>query len=213
MEQTTALVKPRDNTEVMAFYNEALGLQKYAEARVITTAEDLKPATDDLSIIAKVKKALEGKRKEYVVPLQDQVKEFNEAFKTLMEPILIADQVTREKILAYQQEQKRIRQEQERINALRIEAAEKEAALNNGEITESVNLVEVVSEAPKRVSTEMGTVGQRMIRKWEVIDMAQVPEEYKVIDSARVTKVVKAGIPSIPGIRIYEEPTLAVNVR
>ena len=82
-----------------------------------------------------------------------------------------------------------------------------------GELTESVNLVEVSSEAPKRISTGMGTVGQRMIRKWEVIDAAQVPEEYKILDSAKITKVVKAGIPSIPGIRIYEEPILTVNAR
>ena len=214
-ETTTALVKvnPQNDTEVMAFYNEALELLRYAESRVIATAEDLKPATDDLSIIAKIKRGMEEKRKDYLRPFQDHIKETNAAFQTLMEPIEQADKTTRQKILAFQAEQERIRREQEEINRLRMEAARKDAALHNGEISESVNLVEVVPEAPKRVSTDMGTVGQRMIRKWEVIDFSAVPDEFKLIDAGKITKVVKAGIGSISGIRIYEEPILTVNAR
>lgn len=208
---TTELVNPSNDIEVKSFYNEAIKLQEYAEARVILVAEDLKPAVDDLSIIAKVKKALEGKRKEYVVPLQDQVKEVNEVFKTLMEPILVADKTTRTKILSYQQEQERIRQEQERINTLKMEAAKAEAALHNGEITESVNLVEVIAPLPKHIRTNMGMTGTMKVRKWEIIDFASVPDELKVIDAGKVTKLVRAGIGSIAGIHIYEEATLRVT--
>ena len=212
-EETTALTnRPGADAEAVNKYNEALKLRGYAEKRIILTLEDAKVATDDLSIISRLKKAMEEKRKEYLKPLQEQTKAINDVYKILMEPIEAADRVTREKILSFQAEQGRIRREQEEINRLRIEAAQKEMELK-GEITESVNLVEVLPEAPKRVSTDMGTVGQRMIRKWEVIDAAQVPEEYKVLDSAKITKVVKAGIPSIPGIRIYEEPILTVNAK
>lgn len=200
------------DSDIKTFYLEAVKLQEFAIERVIATAEDLKPATDDLSIIAKVKKALEEKWKGFVRPLQDHVKEINDAFKALMLPIGEADRITRDKILGFNKEQERIRQEQEEINRKRQEAAEAEMRLK-GELSESVNLVEVAEEAPKRVSTEMGTTGQRMIKKWELVDMAQVPEEYKILDSARVTKVVKAGIPSIPGIRIYEEPIITVKAR
>ena len=208
----TAIVKitPSNDLEVMAFYNEALKLAEYAEKRIITTAEDLKPATDDLSLIAKIKKALEEKRREYVKPLQDHVKTVNDAFKNLMEPIETADKVTRAKILAFQAEQGRIQREQEEINRLRMEAAQKEMELK-GELTESVNLVEVMV-APKRITTEMGTVGQRLIAKWEVVNFSQVPDEFKAIDSAKVTKLVKGG-GTIPGIRVWQEPILAVNTR
>lgn len=216
MEETNTVmvkVKPDLDAEVTAIYTEALKAQEYATARVIATAEDLKPATDDLSIIAKVKKALEEKRREYLKPLQDHVKEINEVFKTLAYPIEEADRITRSKILAFQAEQDRIRREQEEINQMRMQAAEKEAALKNGEITESVNLVEVSPEAPKRVSTEMGTVGQRKIRKYRVINFAELPDQYKIENSALLNKVVKAGIPTIPGVEIYEEPILTVNAR
>lgn len=213
-ETTTALliIKPEASTEVMPFYTEALRLQEFAEQRVITTAEDIKPATDDLSIISKVKKALEEKRREYLQPLQSQVKTINDAFKFLMQPIEQADQITRGKILGFQKAQEDIRKEQERINALRTEAAESEMQLT-GELSESVNLIEVSPEAPKRVHTEMGTVGQRMIWKWEVTDFSAVPDDLKVIDAGKVTKLVKAGIGSIAGIRIYEEPIITVNTR
>lgn len=207
-------IKPNLDAEVKTIYSEALKLQEYATARVIATAEDLKPATDDLSIIHKVKKALEEKRKEYLKPLQDHVKEINEVFKTLTYPIEEADRITGSKILAFQAEQDRIRREQEEINRKRQEAAEAEMRLK-GELSESVNLVEVVPEAPKRISTEMGTVGQRDNWKWEVVDFALVPDEYKMINSGVLTPVVKAskGKIVIPGIRIFNEPIIAVNAR
>jgi len=213
-DQSTAIVRvnPQLDIEVQNFYEEALKLHSYADQRVIATTEDLKPATDDLSIIAKVKKALEAKRKDYVQPIQEHVKSINDTFKTLTQPIDEADRITRKKILEYQQEQDRKHREAEEINREKYELAQREAALNEtGEITVDTTQIEVVPEAPKRLYTDMGMVGQRMIRKWEVVDFSQVPDEYKAIDAGKVTKLVKAGIGGIPGIRIFEEPTLAVN--
>ena len=210
----TALVKvqPETDIEVMAFYNEGLKLRQYAEARLIITAEDLKPATDDLSIIAKVKKAMEEKRKDYLKPFQDHIKETNDAFKNLMEPIEIADKITRQKILAFQAEQQRIRQEQEQINRLRMEAAQKEMELK-GELAESVNLIEIAPEAPRKTVTEIGSASTFKVRKWEIVDFRLVPDELKIIDAGKVTKLVKAGIGTIAGIRIWEEDSLRVDAR
>ena len=209
-----SLIDPTSDTEVINYHQEALKLRDYAEKRVIASVEDIKLATDDLSIISKLKKAMEEKRKEYVKPLQDRVEEINEAYKTFMEPIKVADSVTRQKMIAFDAEQKRIRREQEEINRLRIEAARKEMELK-GELTESVDLVEVVPEAPKRVSTELGTTGLRDTWKYEVMDFALVPDDYKMINAGVLTPVVKAskGKITIPGIRIYNEPIIAVNVR
>ena len=215
-ETTTALleVKPEAGTEVMPLYNEALRLQDYAERRVITTAEDIKPATDDLSIISKLKKVLEEKRKEYLSPLQSQVKIINDAFKILVEPIEIADRITRDKLLAFDVEQKRIRFEQEEINRKRQEAADAEMKLK-GEISEPVSLIEVSPEAPRRTHTDMGTVGQRMNWKWEVTDFALVPDEYKVVDGAMLTAIARKhhDQKQIPGVRFYAEPIITVNAR
>jgi len=213
-EETTALAsRPGADAEVINYYFESIKLRAYAADRVIASTEDMKVATDDLAVIARLKKAMEERRKEKVKPHQDEIKAINATYEFLMEPILNADQVTRRKLLIYQAEQDKRRAEQERINQMRMEAAQKEAALNGGEISESVNLVEVSPETPHKVMTDTGSAGQRMIRKWEVVDFSLVPDEFKLIDAGKVTKLVKAGIGSIAGIRIYEEPTLVVNTR
>lgn len=211
----TALIRLRPETDpvVAATHAQTLNLRAYAERRVIVTPEGLRLATEDLSLISRLKKALEDKRKEYVGPLQSHVQAINATFKTLMEPIEAADQLTRGKMLKYQAEQARIREEQEEINRLRMEAARKEAALHEGEISEPVNLVEVMPEVAKKIDTKVGSAGQRTIRKWEVVDKSLVPEDLKVIDAGAVTKLVKAGIGAIAGIRIYEEVILAVRPR
>lgn len=214
-EQTdTAVVKisPGRAPEIIVLCNEAFELREFAEARVITEVAHLTPATEDLSIIARLKKALEEKRKEYIKPLQDHVKAINDAFKFLMEPIEVADQVTRKKILAFQAEQERIRQEQERINALRIEAAKKEMELK-GELTEPVDLVEVIPEAPDRVETDLGASGMATIWKFEVVDFALLPDRFKMENATLIGKVVRAGEREIPGVRIWSEKNLRVTTK
>ena len=55
--KSLALVSPTENQSVVALYNEAQKLLGYANSRVIVNAEDTKAATNDLSLIAKLKKA------------------------------------------------------------------------------------------------------------------------------------------------------------
>ena len=207
-------VKPEIDAEVVSFYQEALKLQEYATARVIATIEDTKLATDDLSIIARVKKALKEKRDGYIKPLKSYLDEVNDAFKTLMFPIEEADRITRDKMLAYQREQGEIRRKQEEINRKRLEAANEEMKLK-GELSEPVNLVEVIPEASKRVMTDTGSAGQRDNWKYEVENFALVDDMYKMINAGVLTPIVKAskGKITINGIRIYNEPIIAVNTR
>lgn len=210
----TAVVKiaPDKDGAVIALFEQSLKLEQYATALVITGDDSVKGATNDLSIISGLKKSIEEKRKEYTQPIREHLDAVNEAFKALVEPLNNADQVTRRKILDYRAEQDRIRQEQEEINRKRQEAAEAEMKLK-GELTESVNLVEVQAEQPDHYRAEMGTLGKATIRKWEVVDLTLVPDEYKMIDAVKIGKVVRAGIPSIPGIRIWEEPILRVTAK
>ena len=208
----TALIQvnPSGDERVAALFSEVALLAERAESWLILSDNDVKAATEDLTIIASLKKALEEKRKEYTSPINEHLKSINDAFKRFTEPLNIADTTTRQKILAYRKAQEEIRQEQERINRLREEAAQREMRLS-GELTEPVNLVEVQPVAPAHYRTGAGTLGKIMVRKWELIDQRLLPEEYKLPDSARITRVVKAGIPAIPGIRIYDEESLRVT--
>ncbi len=209
-EVSLVLVKPEANIEVIAFYNQALSLRDFAKARIITCNDDLKPASDDLIIIRKVKKAMEEKRKEYLKPFQDHVKETNDAYKTLMEPIEEADKITANKMLAFDVEQKRKIREAEAIETERLALARREEELT-GEHTIDLTPVDKPEAVPERVRTGMGMTGQRDNWKWEVIDVTQVPREYLMINAGMLTPIVKAskGRLVIPGIRIYNEPIIA----
>ncbi len=212
--ETALAAAPGSNNEVMSYYHEALKLCAWAETRVIASLDDIKVATEDLSIIARLRKAMEEKRKEYLDPLKSQAEAIRETYKILMQPIEDADTTTRKKILAFNKEQEDRRREQERINAQKLETAEAERRLN-GKPSEPVELLEVSPDVPKYVSTELGATGQRDNWKWEVIDFSLVPDDYKLINPGVLTRVVKAskGKVTIPGVRIFNEPIVTVTVR
>ena len=203
---------PREDLAIMALYDEANKLLEYAKNRVIATLDDTKAATNDLSLIAKLKKAMEAKRKDYLAPFQEHVKEVNDTYKLLMAPVEQADEVTRSKVTNFNREQERIKAEQEKINALRMEAATKEAALNNGEIKESVVLVEVIQPV-KKVMADLASSGMRANWTYEVTDFAALPNEYKLPNTSMLNSLAKSIKDSrtIPGLRIYNDPTLAVR--
>lgn len=211
MMEGTALLRidPRQDAIVIGFYDEAKKLLDYANARVIMSLDDAKLAADDLSMIAKLKKAMESKRKDYLQPFQDHVKEVNEIYKTLMQPIETADMVTRSKVLSFQREQAELKAKQEEINRLRMEAATKEAELNNGEIKESVNIIDVVT-VPTHVYADNSTLGTSKVWKFEVEDLTKIPLEYLMPDMVKIGKVVRAGV-KIPGVKSWQENSLRVN--
>lgn len=215
MTTETAIIKvdPEKDEAVVSLLSEVTSILAWANQRTIATAEDVKTATDDLSLIAKLKKAVVEKRKEYLEPLKTHEKTINDAFKLLSEPLNTADKITRDKVLAYNAEIERQRQKQEEINRKRMEAAQAEMELK-GELTESVDLVEVTPEV-KRVSTELGTLGQRDNWKYEVVDFALLPDDYKVVDTTMLNSIAKKhhDQKQIPGVRFYNEPILAINTR
>ena len=142
--ESTVLVKitPSSDVGVMADFYTALRLREYAGARIIATNDDLKSANNDLIIIRKVKKALEEKRKEYLSPFQSHIKEINEAYSTLMEPINEADIITVGKILVFRKEQKLKIREVEAIEAAKLALARREAELKGGESTVDLTPIE-----------------------------------------------------------------------
>jgi len=198
----------------MNYFDEAQKLQDYAESRVIATTDDLKLANDDLSIISKLKKSMEAKKKEYLEPLRVEADAIRDTYNFLMSPVLKADQITRELILDFAKEQSRIRAEEEEINRKRLEAAEQEMALK-GELSEPVNLVPVSAEAPTTTRTDMGTTGMVDCWKWEITDPLAVPREYLMVDTAMLTAIAKRhhDQKQVSGVRFYNEPIIAVRAR
>lgn len=207
-------IDPASDSTAIALHTEALGLQHYAEHRVIQSIEDMAHATDDLALIGKLKKAIEGKRKEYVDPINAYLRKVNDAFKGLMAPLDQADTLTRKKVMDYRREEQRKVAEIAEINRLRLDAARREAALRNVAPVETADLAPIpIAPLSSRVHAETATLGTSVVWKWELVDVCKVPAEYLIVDAAKVGKVVRAGVREIPGIRIYSEDTLRVTGR
>lgn len=200
---------PAGEVAIQSLYTEALRLKGYAVARVILIDADLKPATDDLSIIAGLRKAIEEKRAEYIKPIRGHLDAINQTFKQFTAPLVEADTFNRDKVKAYRGAQELKRAEAEAIEKAKLELARREMALT-GETTVDLTPVPAV-EVVNKISTGLGTASGFKVRKWEVEDLSKVPLEYLMVDAAKITKLVKAGLGAIPGLRIWEEESLRVT--
>jgi len=216
IETAVVAIKPELNDAVIKLRDEAARLVVYAESFTVANPNDVKRATKDLSMIANLKKALETKRKEYTEPLNTHLKDINEAFKAISVPVGVADQTLRDKVLAYNKEQQRLKAEADKAEALREQAAKIEAKLTQetGEIFEHPAPAPMPEAKPMvKAYTDVGNMRTRKIRKWKEVDFSKVPDAYKMLDSAKINKVVKAGIPETREIDIYEEDTLTITAK
>ncbi len=184
-----------------------------AISRTVASADELIAANNDLNLISGLRRAVDAKKSIFTTPLMAILGDIRAAFVKLEEPLSQAWDITRQKVKDFNAVQEANAREAERINALRMEAAQAEMKLK-GELTESVNLV---PETPPitRVTTDVGTTGQTTITRWEVTDFLQVPDDYKLVDAAKIGKVVRGskGTITIPGIRIWQEKNIAVRPR
>lgn len=213
LEATAIALRPGEDVEVRGYYHESMKLLEYAEQRVIKTVDDTKTATNDLSIISKLKKLMVDKRVEMLEPHVKAADDIRATYNFLMSPILEADKITRKKMLDFDTEQKRIRAEQEAINQQKLEVAERQKKLT-GELIET-NLVEVQPEISSTTRAEMGMAGQRDNWKWEIIDPLLIPREYLVVDNAQLTAIARRHHDKkpIPGVRFFNEPIIAVRAK
>jgi hypothetical protein len=211
----TALIniEPRLDTALIVLLAEIAKLKSWANSLVIVDETSLMSATEDIASVRKLAKSIEEKRREFTDPLNAHLKDINAYFKLVTIPLAETDQVISRKILSYRAELDRQRKEAEEINRLREEAAKKEAALNDGCITESVAPVPVPPQLAKTVKTEVGNSATRDNWKVEVIDFTSLPNEYKMPDMVKLGKVVRAGLRNIPGCRIWNEPSLTVTTK
>ncbi len=210
----TALIyiNPESDTIVLSLLAQANLLRDYAITRVIATDTDMELAVNDLSVIASIKKALTAKKVEYSKPIKAHLDAVSATFQTLLTPIEDADRITRDKWQAYRNEQVRRKAEADAINREKEELAKREAALNHGEIT--VDLTPVEAPIPiARIQTEMGSAGISKTWKFEVTDFALLSNEFKMPDAAKLGKVIRAGLHSIPGVRIWAEEGLRVSAK
>jgi len=211
--QAVINISPEYDDSILKLQAEGMKLLEYAKTREITSNEDLTSFTEDLALLATLRRAIEDKRKDYTQPINEHLKGVNASFKVLSAPLDEANEILRGKILAFRQEIEKKRLAAEEANNLRLLAARKEAEANGGEISESVKIIPVADAVPDKVHTGVGSSGVAMIRKFEVVDFVALPDEFKMPDTAKIGKVVRAGIGTIAGVKIWEEENLRITTR
>ncbi len=171
---------------------------------------------------ARIKK-LEEKRKQYVQPLNNQVKAINDDFKKMTEPYLVIETEIKGKMGAYADEQRRIQAEADRIEReRRAEEARKLAAEAEISRQKAVAIVKKQEDEkaklepkpepvtpPTTVKTDTAKVVTKVVVKFEVVDPSKVPDEFKVVDERLVRQAVNSGARRIAGVRIWEESSIS----
>lgn len=231
-----------ETAEVLTIRTEGEGLAEMAWSLTVTETT-MGEASDLLGWIAGNKKKLEAQRVSLVKPLNDHVKFINGLFKDWAEPLESANEIVREKVLAYTREQariaaeaqavedERIRTEQARLAAgeERVRAEQARIAAEQARLeaeAEAANApppppVAIVPPSPapipaapeKTTRSPLATTTVKKVWQYEVTDPDAVPREYLVIDQKKIAAVVRAGVRSIEGVRIFETEQLAVRSR
>jgi hypothetical protein len=174
-----------------------------ARGMVVRDKDSLTAAVDFLGKIAIAKKEVDSRRRFFVDPLNQQVKNINDLFRNYSNPLGEADRIVRNKVLVYQAEEaKRVAEEQQKA----FEETSKHA-------TEEFVPINIVEEPGKMVRAGAGSATTRQVWTFKIVDPSLVPDEYKMIDEKKIAAVVKAGVRSIPGVEIYPTSSLVVTGR
>ena len=212
--ESTALVQiaPHNEEAVILLLNQVQAGATKADAFVVTSPEHVKEATNELSIIASLKKKVEDKRVEYMSPLSTYLNSIRESFKALMEPVEYANKVIRGKVTAYTIEENRKRDEAIAIAREKQAIADREAALNN-KPAEVIETAPIPAEVNGHTTAELGTSSMMDVWKYEVTDFALLPNEYKLPDTALLNSTARKHHDAkvVPGVRFFNEPTLRVE--
>jgi hypothetical protein len=208
----TAISKSDMVIDTLASYRpQVISLVTYAQSRIVESREQSESAAADLTLIRQLKKAIEEQRTGQVKPLNDQVKQINELFKTLTVPLDEADRITDDLIKKYRAKEKAKLAEALAIEAEKFALSQREAALNGGVITVDLTPIVKPDEQLKHIVTGAGTVGMRMVPKWALEDITKVPAEFLMLNEVLLGKQVRAGRTGIPGIRTWLEEELSTR--
>ena len=206
-------------------------------SNVLVTYQNSKIANNDQytkagEVLKEIKtriKALDEERKSMTKPIDESKSRIMNFFRKPIGWLQDAESAIKRAMLSFQQEQDRIRREQER--KLAQEASEREErekkrlearalkADEKGQEAKAEALREQKEEVqhqapilPDRVEKVQG-ISTKKIWKFEITDQNQIPREYMIPDLKTIGAIVRAtkGAKPIAGIHIFSEDTIAAG--
>lgn len=223
-----------NDSKVVAVKEQSVKIVEQAQTLVVTNDAQAVVATEVLGTLKGMSKQVEETRQFFVGGLNEQVKKFNASFKKLSEPLVEADKIVRNKILAYRQEQERKRQveqaridkeareEQERLDKI---AAEEQAKLNKkaeeeGTAPWDIPQVEAqtvavapltIAKAPTTIHSAAGMTSVKKVWKFYIKNESLIPREYLIVNETKIREAVRNGVREIAGVEIKQEESLAIR--
>jgi len=230
------LLEPNELAKLELFAEELDRITQAATSKPIASVQEEGRAAELIARGVIAQKELESLRRKRVDPLNTEVRTVNAIFKRITDPLeALAGKGGRLErlILAFRaQERARVQRELAEAQRKQEEAARREAeALAKAEAAKSDKArqkalaeaeaasraqTEALIQAPEPVTrgvrTDSGSVTEREVWTFEVLDAAQVPREYLVVSDAAIRKAVAAGVRQIPGVSIHTEERLTRRV-
>lgn len=189
--------------EIQLIQEEGLAIVGKANNYYVTDQDSATGANEILVEITRGLKQIEEKRKSFTAPLNQSLKEINNTFKAITEPIEAAKAALSGRLMSWRAaEQKRIQEEQEaaRKEEERRRKIQEAHAAKGHQVSETITPV----EKPMPFSMQDTT---RTRKQWtyDIVDEMKIPREYLIVDKTSITRDVSSGVREIPGVRIYQK--------
>jgi hypothetical protein len=199
-----------------------------AQSITIANAEDHEMACAFLTFVATRKKQIDEVFDPIVRKAHETHKEAVAQKKKVLDPLLLAEQNVKGKIVTYDAWQQHLRQLEETRLAKLAQAEAEAKALAEAEQLEAQGdkeLADLVLETaaaapapvvvlPPAVEKQEG-VSMRQTWKYRITDERLIPREYLMVNESAIGAVVRAqkGMTKIPGIQAYSESGVSVRSR
>lgn len=134
-------------------------------------------------------------------------------------PLKEAKEIVKEKITAYLVEQDNIRKEAEekfrQETEKRFEEARELEKAGEKEKAEKMREEETAIATPLPPVAKAEGTSLRKHWTWEVVDRAKIPQDFLIIDELKVNTTVRTlkDKTNIPGIRVFQEATIATRTK
>ncbi len=145
-------------------------------------------------------KKIEGLRKEITDPARKFITKVNDSARVFTEKLEKVEEILKAKIDAWK---KKKEEEQRKAQA---EAEVFAQAMD-------LSVVPYVEEAPKTIRSDGGMSYEKMEWKFDVEDLSKVPMHLLTIDEEKVKTMLRAGVRTIPGLKIYSETKTVIRTR
>ena len=206
-------ISPNKDSAAQALYQEGLGLLRLAQGREVRNDKDVALVTDDLAVIGSMVKKLGELRKKYEAPFKEHLATFRATFESFIAPLVDAERINKGKWGTYRRAVEAAKARAEETNRLAEDVARRQAEdSGTGEITVNTEPVPV-PETANTIRSNVSTGSAYKTPKYRVVDFKLLPDEYKLPDAGKLTRVIKAakGQIQIPGVEITFEDVLSVR--